>query len=165
MLPKCNRTKSLAILLALMVPVLISACGSGGQPAAAEEPFPTSVSTSPSSVEINLDINLPDGDPKVGLARAVKYRCFACHVENDEGLQFTADGDIPGIKERGKIRIADSAYQGIATNNQEYILESILYADIYLVTGDWGDEMPTYLADIMTEQDVADVLAWMETLE
>jgi len=72
---------------------------------------------------------------------------------------------LPVINERGEIRIADPAYQGIATDNQEYILESILYPDAYQVAGNWDEEMPIYLADIMTEQELADILAWINTLE
>ena len=72
---------------------------------------------------------------------------------------------MPVINEQGEIRIADPAFQGIAPDNQETILESILYPDAYQAAGDWDEEMPIYLADIMTEQELADILAWINTLE
>lgn len=153
------------ILVLIMLPVLIAACSSGVQTAAKEEPTPTSVSPSQPAGEIDLDVNLPDGNLEKGLIAAIKYRCFGCHVENEDGLKFIAMGNLPVIKERGEIRIADPAYKGISTDNQEYILESILYPDAYQVAGDWDEEMPIYLADIMTEQELADILAWINTLE
>ena len=145
--------------------MLIAACGSSAQPAATETVPPTSAPTSAPVVEIVLDIELPEGDADVGLNRAVKFRCFTCHVQESNGLPFDAVGNLPVIMERGEVRIADPAYQGNATTNHEYLLESILNTEVYIVPGDWENAMPTYLADIMTEQDLADVMLWLNTFE
>ncbi len=158
-------TRFQTILLLIIFTMLIAACGSSAQPAATETVPPTSAPTSPPVVEIELEIELPEGDAEVGFTRAIKYRCFACHVQELNGPQFDTAQDLPNIMERGNIRTADPAYEGSATTNQEYIIESILFTEIYLIPGEWEKAMPTYLGDIMTEQDLADVIAWMGTFE
>jgi hypothetical protein len=154
-----------AIPLLLSLTLIIAACGQAAQPAATETPPPTSAPTSPPVVEIALDIDLPEADPEVGLNRAVKFRRFGCHVDLSNGLPFDSTEDLPSIMERGEVRIADPAYEGTASTNLEYIFESILLTEIYIVPGDWEKAMPTYLGDIMTDQDLADVIAWMNTFE
>lgn len=163
--PKEIKSASLAILLILAFPVLIIACSSEENSATIKELPPSNASRTQGTTEIKLSIDLPAGNPENGLNRAVKYRCFGCHVQDDSGLPFKSSEELPSIWERGEIRLADPTYQGFASTNEQYLLESILYADLYLVPGDWELGMPSYFADIMTEQDLADVLAWMETLE
>ena len=164
-LTKVIKSESLIFLFIVTLLVLISACNSAGLSGTFDESSPTSASSSQGTAEINLNIELPEGDPETGLNRAVKFRCFACHIQDETGLPLESYGELPSIGERGEIRLSDPAYQGRASTNEEYLLESILYADVYIVPGDWDLEMPTYLADVMTEQDIADVLAWMGTLE
>jgi hypothetical protein len=67
--------------------------------------------------------------------------------------------------ERGEVRIADPAYEGSASTNWEYIIESILFPEVYVVPGSWVEPMPTDFSDRLTEQDLADILAWMDTFE
>jgi hypothetical protein len=67
--------------------------------------------------------------------------------------------------ERGEIRMADSAYVGEASTNQEYILESILLPEVYLVDGDWYEFMTPDFGKLLTKQDLADLIAWMSTFE
>jgi hypothetical protein len=124
-----------------------------------EEPAPTPLPTA------DLEMELPEGMAERGAVRAVKYRCAGCHVQNEAGLPFAATEEWPVMKERGALRIADPAYAGIATTSQEYTLESILVPEVYVVPGDWGEAMPTHLGVTMSAQDIADVLAWIETLE
>lgn len=73
-----------------MLPAFIAAFSSGVQTAATEELTPTSVSPPQPAGEIDLDVNLPDGDLEKGLIAAIKYRCFGCHIENEDGLKFIA---------------------------------------------------------------------------
>jgi hypothetical protein len=157
------RFRVLPLLLAFSF--IVAACGQAAQPTATMTPPPTSAPTSTPVIEIALDFELPEADPEVGLNRAVKFRCFGCHVQNPNGLRFDSAEDLPSIMERGVQRIADPAYEGTASTNLEYIFESILLTEIYIVPGDWEKAMPTYLGDIMTEQDLADVIAWMSTFE
>ena len=126
---------------------------------------PTSAPTSTSVIEIDLDIELPEGDSERGRKIALKFTCIGCHVNNPDFIHFDSAEDLPSIMERGEVRIADPAYQGTATTNLEYILESILLTDIYIVPGDWEETMSPFRSDGMTEQDLADVIAWMSTFE
>jgi hypothetical protein len=86
-------------------------------------------------------------------------------VKNQKGPNFEAEEGLPRIVERGDVRIADSAYAGRASTNQEYILESILLPEIYVVSGDWEAQMEKYLRNRITEQELADILAWLDTFE
>lgn len=67
--------------------------------------------------------------------------------------------------ERGELRIADPAYAGTAATNREYIIESIRFPEVYVVPGNWVESMPTDYGDLLTEQDLADILAWLDTFE
>ncbi|MFN2126423.1 MAG: c-type cytochrome [Anaerolineales bacterium] len=165
MVQKILRGKAQDLLLIIAFSAFLVACSSGAQSVSTEESPLTTSPTLALVEETNLNIKLPDGDAEIGFNRAVKFRCFGCHVQEPMGPQFDSVEDLPHIMERGAIRIADPTYQGNATTNLEYIVESILVPEIYLVPGEWEDVMPTYFGEIMNEQDLADVIAWMETLK
>lgn len=179
------------ILLSLAFSLIIAACGQTAQPIAtmtlpSTSAPPTATVTSPptsapptatitlpptlaptptSVVEIDLDITLPDGDPERGRKVALKFSCITCHVNNPDFIHFDSTENLPSIMERGQVRIADPAYEGFATTNLEYIIESILFPEIYIVSGEWEETMSPFLSDRMTEQDIADVIAWLGTFE
>lgn len=162
---KYLREKTQNLLFIIAFPSILVACSSGAQSVTTEE-LPITITPTPQLVEeTDLNINLPDGDPEIGFNRAVKFRCFGCHVQEPMGPRFDLEEDLPYIMDRGAMRIADPTYQGNATTNLEYIVESILLPEIYLIPGEWEDAMPTYFGEIMNEQDLADVIAWMGTLK
>jgi len=72
---------------------------------------------------------------------------------------------LPNIFERGELRIADPEHKGRAASNWEYIIESIHLPQAYFVEGDWGEQMSIYTIHKMTDQELADIIAWMETFE
>jgi hypothetical protein len=118
--------------------------------------------------EIDLDIELPEGDPQSGYLTAIRRGCHSCHVDEEHqerGPRFVAFDDLPNIFERGEFRIADPAYEGRASTNWEYVIESILVPEAYFVPGDWNEPMPVPIYNIPTEQELADIIAWMKTLE
>jgi len=184
-----TRFRVLPLLLAFSF--IVAACGQAAQPSATMtlpptsppptatmKPTPTSVPptatmtlpptsepTSTPVIEIDLDIKVPEGDSERGRKIALKFTCIGCHVNNPNFIHFDSAEDLPSIMERGEVRIADPAYEGKATTNLEYIIESILLPDIYVVPGDWEETMSPFLSDKMTEQDMADVIAWMSTFE
>jgi hypothetical protein len=55
--------------------------------------------------------------------------------------------------------------EGQATTNREYLIESILLPQVYIVPGEWGDPMPTFYALRMTDQELSNIIAWLETFE
>jgi cytochrome c2 len=117
--------------------------------------------------DIDLAMALPDGDPLVGELTALNFRCIGCHDNNTypnvNGPEFAAGEDLPPIIERSELRIADPAYTGRATSGQEYIIESILDPATYLLPGDWLEVMPDTYHEELTTQDLADLVAWIET--
>jgi hypothetical protein len=129
-----------------------------------EEPTPTSTPLP----EIELSLSLPEGNPEKGYLTAIRYGCEGCHVNEDHpesAPRFTASDTLPNIFERGEIRIASPEYQGGATTNYEYIIESILLPEAYFVPGEWPGQMSTFTIQIISDEELADILAWMETLE
>jgi hypothetical protein len=72
---------------------------------------------------------------------------------------------MPPISERGELHIGDPTYEGSASTDQEYIIESVLLPGAYVVEGEWEEEMPTYFKDIIDDQDLADIIAWMGTFK
>jgi hypothetical protein len=73
---------------------------------------------------------------------------------------------MPKITARGEILVTDPAYNGNATTNEEYILESILLPEIYIVPDTpSGAVMPINYDELLTRQDLADLLVWLNTFE
>lgn len=117
--------------------------------------------------EVDLDIELPEGDPLRGRNAAVKYRCFGCHIDSapEYGPQFASTEELPGILERGVVRIADPSYGGQATTDFQYIIESIYLPEVHIIEGDWEESMPITFPLRITEQELANIIAWMGTIE
>lgn len=132
------------------------------------EPTLTTVPTATSLPEIDLDIELPEGDAQMGFPTAVRYSCHGCHVNEKHltsGPRFISDGELPFVLERGTLRIGLPEYEGRATNDQEYMVESIFQPEAYIVPGEWKESMPTTFQQRMTDQELADILAWIATLK
>ena len=151
----------------MLVFLIITACGSI-MPIPIPTPTLTPLPTSTPFPEINLDMELPEGDPEAGYLIAIRYRCHGCHMNEEHptsGPRFTSEGEMPFVLERGTLRLALSEYEGRATNNQEYMIESIYQPEAYIVPGEWKEPMPTTFQQRMSEQELADILAWIATLK
>jgi hypothetical protein len=83
----------------------------------------------------------------------------------DYGPAFAGADGLPHILERGEIRIADPTYGGRATTNLEYIIESIFVPEIYQIPGDWEEAIPTTFMLRMSEVELANIIAWIKTLD
>ena len=127
------------------------------EPSATPEPIATPLPAIP------LSMDLPEGDAEAGAELSLVLTCRGCHNPQrpSHGPQFGPDADLPGILERGEDRIASPDYAGRATTNQEYIIESVYLPDAYILPGEWRWAMPTDYLDKITEQELADLLAWM----
>jgi hypothetical protein len=132
------------------------------------EPTITPIPTSTPLPDIDLDMELPEGDAEAGYLIALRYRCHGCHENEshpDYGPRFSVDSELPFILERGTMRIKAPDYEGKATTNQEYMIESIFLAEAYIVPGEWEEPMPTTFQQRMSDQELADILAWIATLK
>lgn len=174
----------LFLLVLLTVLITITACQSSSQVAPTQTPVPIAAPTitntptqeptataapTPTPYEnVDLNLELPEGDAEQGLITAIKFHCFDCHGRDyapEWGPRFTADEETPFILERGTMRIALPEYQGQATTNWEYFIESIFVPGVYIVPGEWKNPMPIFSLERMTEQELADILAWINTLD
>jgi hypothetical protein len=128
-------------------------------------PTPTMVRLPRKQVERPaITITLPEGDPERGFSLEGKYRCARCHIKSERSPRFWANGELPAILARAEMRIADPAYSGSATTPEEYLIESITDPRLYEVDGDWEQSMYDDYYDL-PEQDLADIIAWMLTVE
>jgi hypothetical protein len=167
---------SRTIVLLLVCLIFIYACGPEGQPippaitpthtSPPPEPTETSEPTIVPTIGTDIQVELLEGDRKNGEYMFIILGCDGCHASNPIGLKFHSEEGLPNIIERGEMRMADPEYNGSASTNVEYVIESIVLPGAYHVDG-WWDEggMPTDYGDRMTEQDLADVFAWLETFE
>ncbi|HSR47299.1 MAG TPA: c-type cytochrome [Anaerolineales bacterium] len=109
---------------------------------------------------------LPEGDPENGKILAEgSLGCAACHLLSNAGPAWTADGANPGIATRAGERLAETGYAGQAETPDQYLLESVVNPNIYLVDGFQAGIMPANFATRLTHQDAADLIAYMLTFE
>ena len=174
----------LLFLSLLMILISMTACQSAPEVVDTQTPVPTAAATitntptqeptattapTPTPYEhVDLNLKLPEGDAEQGFITAIKFHCYDCHGRDyalDWGPRFTADEETPFILERGAMRIALPEYPGQATTNWEYFIESIFVPGVYIVPGEWKNPMPIFSLERMTEQELADILAWINTLD
>src|SRR5579859_2989716 len=112
-------------------------------------------------------------DASSGQALTVANGCTTCHM----GVPFTrAPGWLPnssgatppneGIATRAQHRFTDPDYTGAATSADGYLLESIIEPNAYVVTGfDNPSQMPPNFGKKLHPQDLADIIAYLDTLK
>jgi len=131
----------------------------------------------PTVVPVGTDINqeLPAGDATAGEALATSAGCTACHVTALVGPAWlaSADPNEQGVGTRAAARVSAAGYTGAATDAHTYLFESIVDPHAYIVDGNPaytnpanGDSlMPATYATTLSAQNVADLIAYLETLE
>jgi len=128
----------------------------------------TVVPTKIPGVGTDITVDLPEGNVDRGFSLARRWGCAECHVTYTHGPLFLSSDIGPSISERAASRIEDPSYTGTATAGEEYLIESILLPGVYLVEGYPTREdyaMDNDLGEHLTAQDLADILAWLQTLE
>lgn len=80
--------------------------------------------------------------------------CITCHGGADSPFRLAPD--LAGIFERAASRV-----EGLSA--EEYVLQSIIDPEAYLVPGYRALMYPLY-GDDLTEQDIADLVAYLQTL-
>jgi mono/diheme cytochrome c family protein len=130
-------------------------------------------------VPVGTDITqqLPAGDPTRGQQVVQTLGCTACHISQGgaspigPGWLPSADNNNQGVGTRAAQRIKAPDYHGKATTGDQYLFESIVAPDAYIVPGNatyapgGSSLMPKDFATRMTAQDVADVIAYLDTLK
>jgi mono/diheme cytochrome c family protein len=111
---------------------------------------------------LDITVELPGGDPQRGELLAVQHGCTACHVSTATGPSWTATAQEPGIGERAETRIAQPDYTGTAEDGYQYLFESIVLPNIYVVQG-FAPIMPEGYDRTLSQQDAADLIEYMLT--
>jgi mono/diheme cytochrome c family protein len=133
------------------------------------EPAATLVSapSTPAGPPVGTDITkeLPTGDPKAGEALAASLGCTACHVAGNTGPAWLPTPDVPGIGERAALRLEQDDYTGQATTPEQYLFESIVATNAFVVSGYAEGLMPATYGTTLTDQNMADLIAYLLTLK
>lgn len=117
------------------------------------------------AVGTDITQELPEGDAARGEQLAVSQGCAGCHISQQVGPAWEATADQPGIGTRAETRFEQGDYTGNATNAQEYLLESIVQTNVFIVEGFQPNIMPQNYGDTLEVQDAADLIAYMLSLE
>lgn len=115
-------------------------------------------------VGTDITVELPEGDAERGqeLAEA-GLGCTGCHILSTTGPAWEAEGDTPGIGARAEERYQQENYTGEAESAQQYLVESILRTDAHVVEGFDAGIMPDTYGQRLTAQDLADLVAYLNT--
>ena len=122
---------------------------------------PTPVSGEP-MMGTDIQVQLPPGDAERGRALAEgALGCAACHTQTPVGPAWAASGDQPALAERAGARIGQADYAGEAATAEQYLLESVMQPNAYLVPGFQAGVMPSNFGERITLQQMADLMAYM----
>jgi len=72
---------------------------------------------------------------------------------------------LPAVQARADMRIVDAAYTGFATTPEEYLIEAVIDPYVYIVEGEWENKMDDIYNEELSEKDLADIIAWLMTVE
>jgi mono/diheme cytochrome c family protein len=116
-------------------------------------------------VGTDITIQLPEGDVARGELLATAKGCTGCHVSQLVGPGWEATSSEAGIGGRAETRFTQSDYTGQATDAQQYLLESIVLTNAFVVEGFAENIMPQNYGDTLTDQETADIIAYMLSLK
>ena len=109
---------------------------------------------------------LPPGDTTAGEELATALGCTACHTLTDVGPTWLSEADPngEGIGARAAARIGASDYSGTAATAEQYLRESIVLPDAFVVDGYPPSTMVMNYGEQLDAQNVGDLIAYMMTL-
>lgn len=122
----------------------------------------------PSPIEgvgTDITIELPEGDAARGEQLALAQGCTGCHISQQIGPAWLPTETQPGIGARAEERFMQTDYTGNAENAQQYLLESIVQTNVFIVEGFQPNIMPQNYSEIITDQQAADIIAYMLSLK
>ena len=115
-------------------------------------------------VGADIAVELPEGDPVNGEVLATTKACAGCHVNTTTGPAWLPSGDSPGIGARAESRYTEADYTGNATSPEQYLLESMIQPNVFVVEGYAEGIMPGIYSQTLTAQDAADLIVYMLTI-
>jgi cytochrome c2 len=117
------------------------------------------------TVGTDITANLPDGDVDRGEDLANTLGCAGCHILSATGPAWMPDGGQLGIGQRASTRFEEEGYSGTATTAAQYLFESVVLPNAYIEDGYDSGIMPDNFGDRLSPQDMADLIAYMLSLQ
>ena len=110
---------------------------------------------------------LPSGDAAAGEELTTTLGCVACHIQTDVGPAWLAEADPNGmgIGTRAALRTEASEYTGNASTAEQYLRESIVLPDSFVVDDYPPSTMVMTYGDTLDKQDLANLIAYLMTLK
>lgn len=118
---------------------------------------------------IDITMQLPAGDPQHGEELLEAKACAGCHFLGRVGAAPSWKAEIyargKGIATRAEERWQLDGYTGQATTPTEYLVESILMPNAYVIDGFMSGEMPQTYRQLLTDQELADIISYLLEIE
>jgi mono/diheme cytochrome c family protein len=132
-----------------------------------ESTAPDRASAVPAGPPVGTDITkaLPSGETARGETVATAQGCVACHISTNTGPAWEPSDGEPGIGDRAATRITQPDYEGAAETPEQYLFESIVHPDVYVVPPFAPGIMPKTYGETLTDQDMADLIAYLLTIK
>jgi mono/diheme cytochrome c family protein len=126
------------------------------QPDVTEEPI--------DGVGVDITLELPEGDAARGEQLAIAQGCTGCHVAQPVGPGWMPTDTEPGVGARAEQRFQQADYTGNAVDASQYLFESTVLPNAYVVEGFLENLMPQDYGEKITAQQLADLIAYMLSL-
>lgn len=125
------------------------------------------VPPTPSGPVVGTDITktLPEGDVAQGEALATSLGCTACHIAAPTGPAWLPTGSEPGMGTRAETRVTQPDYTGEAEDAHQYLFESIVAPDVYVVPNFPPGIMPQTYGNQLTDEDMANLIAYLLSIK
>jgi hypothetical protein len=144
-------------------PELIEAWAESVDNAYRNVPTPKPLPSETEQIGTDITVELPAGNRFRGELLHDQLGCSGCHITDAVAPQWrTFDGiENPGLSEVAASRWQEPNYTGTATNGVEYLIESTVLPDIYVVDGYDIALMSVNYGKQISKQDMADIVAFL----
>ena len=116
------------------------------------------------AVGTDITRELPPGDADNGKALTESLGCTGCHITAAVGPAWLASADQPGMGARAETRFTEPGYTGKATSAAQYLHEAVVQPNAHVVQGFQPGVMPQIYGDRLSPQDLADIIAYLQSL-
>ena len=128
------------------------------------------------AVGTDINVTLPPGEAARGEQLVKTVECIGCHLPGGEGgpgplWKADPQNDGQGIATRAETRYLGEDYTGHAASAEQYLIESILTPSVYIINkigytfSPGRSAMPGNFGEKLTAQDLADIIAYLETIK
>jgi hypothetical protein len=126
-----------------------------------------SVVEEPTGEAVGSDITqeLSPGDINRGKDLAESKGCTGCHVTTNAGPAWEPSEGQPGIGDRAETRFTQADYTGQATTAEQYLFESIVNTNVYVVEGFAPNIMLSTYGETLTVEEVSDLITYMLSIK